>query len=163
MQITSAKNPTLQAIRRAARAGRPTDDGLVVAEGPHLVEEALRGTWHIEAILTTPHGRQRYEDLVEQVPGKVMEVSGRAFDSIKSTDTSQEILALLKPRVFTWESLIGDNALVVALDTLQDPGNVGTIIRSAEAFGATGIALIGNCAHIANGKVLRASAGSIFR
>jgi TrmH family RNA methyltransferase len=59
--------------------------------------------------------------------------------------------------------LLGPNALIVVLDGIQDPGNAGTIVRSAEAFGATGVVLLKGCARVSNGKFLRAAAGSIFR
>ena len=63
----------------------------------------------------------------------------------------------------SWEAVVGDTALVVVLDGIQDPGNAGTIVRSAEAFGASGVVFAQGSVHWANGKFLRATAGSIFR
>jgi len=163
MQITSTKNPLLQKIRRAAAAGQPTDEGLIVGEGPHLLEEALGGTWRIEQVLTTPEGRDRYADLLCRVDAEVVEVSARALASTSATETTREVIALLRPRAWSWRDMIASSALVVALDGIQDPGNAGTIVRSAEAFGATGVVFLSGCAHVANGKLLRATAGSIFR
>lgn len=163
MPLTSAKNPLLQTIRRAARAGRPTDDGLIVAEGPHLVEEAMRGKWRVEEILLTPEGRMRYAGLVHRAECEVIEVSARAFASTAATESTQEVLALVRPCEWAWSEVTAASALVVVLDGIQDPGNAGTIVRSAEAFGATGVVLLKGCAGTANGKLLRASAGSIFR
>jgi TrmH family RNA methyltransferase len=163
MEITSARNPLLQKIRRAVQDGRPTDDGLIVAEGPHLVEEALRGVWTIVQIVTTSAGRDKYADLLQRADAEVVEVSARAFESVANTQHSQQILAVLYPRLWNWTDLAVRRTLIVALDGIQDPGNAGTIIRSAEAFGATGVVLLKGCAHLANGKLLRASAGSVFR
>jgi TrmH family RNA methyltransferase len=163
MQLSSTKNPVLQAIRRAAAAGRPTEDSLIVAEGPHLVEEALRGEWQIEQVFATERARARYSQLFLRVKAEIVEVSERAFASTAATETTQEVLALLRPRNWSWEDLLGPRALVVALDSIQDPGNAGTIVRSAEAFGATGLVFLRDCVRVANGKLLRAAAGSLFR
>lgn len=163
MPLTSAKNPLLQRIRRAANAGRPTEDGLIVAEGPHLLAEALNSQWRIEQLFATPGGRDRHAHLLSAADAEIVEVSTRAFASVAATETSQEVLALLRPRIWSWKDLAGPHAFVVVLDALQDPGNSGTIVRSAEAFGATGIILLKGSARVANGKFLRATAGSIFR
>ena len=163
MQLTSAQNPLLKAIRRAASAGRPTDDGLIVVEGPHLLEEALRGEWRIEQILTTPAASTLYADLLRDARCEKVEVSARAFAALAATESTQEVLALLRPRVWTWDDLTGESPLLVVLDGVQDPGNAGTIVRSAEAFGATGVVFLRGCARVANGKLLRATAGSMFR
>jgi RNA methyltransferase, TrmH family len=163
MQLTSTRNPVLQAIRRAAASGRSTEDGLIVAEGPHLLEEALRGEWRIEQVFATERARARYSQLLLRVDAEIVEVSERAFASTATTETTQEVLALLRPRNWSWKDLLGPRALVVALDGIQDPGNAGTIVRSAEAFSATGLVFLRGCVRIANGKLLRAAAGSLFR
>jgi len=163
MQLTSTKNPLLQAIRRAAAAGRPTEDGLIVVEGTHLVAEAVSGAWQIEQIFATARARARYAELLLKLDAELIEVSERAFASTASTDTPQEILALMRPPKWSWKDLLGGRALGVALDGVQDPGNAGTIVRSAEAFGATGVMFLKGCVRVANGKLLRAAAGSLFR
>ena len=163
MQLTSTHNPLLKRIRRAAESGRPTDDGLIVIEGPHLVQEALKGEWRVEQILATPEARELYDELLRNAGCEVVEVAPPAFASTAATENSQELLALLQPRAWAWDDLTSGSALVVVLDGIQDPGNAGTIVRSAEAFGATGIVFLSGCARVANGKLLRATAGSIFR
>jgi TrmH family RNA methyltransferase len=164
MEITSVRNPLLQKIRKAVANGRPTEDGLVVAEGPHLLEEALRGAWPIVHILTTAEGRAKYADLMERSGVNPVEVSARAFEATAETQHSQQVLALLEPHSWSWSDLVREaSPLVVALDGIQDPGNAGTIVRSAEAFGATGVVFLKGSAHASNGKLLRASAGSMFR
>jgi len=163
MEISSVHNPLLQKIRKAVRDGRQTEDGLIVAEGPHLLEEALRGVWTIVRVVTTAEGRSKYASLLQRTDAEVTDVSARAFHSISGTQHSQELLALLQPRTWTWSDLTRGPALIVALDGIQDPGNAGTIVRSTEAFGGTGVIFLPGSAHVANGKLLRASAGSIFR
>ena len=197
MNPASAHHPFLSAIRRAAAAGRPTEDGLIVAEGPHLVEEAIRGSWIIELIVTTSAGAERFASLLEtakcaaarrrsateltrsssgapdtgsvlraspdRVPSDSIQVPARTFSQIASTETAQEILCLLRPRAYTWPDLFAPPALVVVLDALQDPGNAGAIVRSAEAFGASGLVFLEGSVRVSNPKFLRAAAGSLFR
>lgn len=163
MPITSPQNPAVQAIRRAIRTGQPLENGLIAAEGPRLVEEALRGQWRIESAWTTPAGRERYGNLLERVPARIEEVSSRVFQSLSAGGQAQEVLALLRPCEWSWAEMTAESALIVILDGVQDPGNAGTIVRSAEAFGATGLVFLAGTVGIANGKFLRASAGSIFR
>lgn len=163
MQLTSIHNPHLQAIRRAARDGRPTADGLIVAEGPHLLEEVVDSAWTAVQVFGTPGALSRFSRLLPKVDSEVIEVSDKAFDALATTQNTQGILALVQPRAWTWDDVAGKQPLIVVLDGIQDPGNVGTIARSAEAFGATGLLLAPGCAHVANGKVLRAAAGSLFR
>ena len=163
MELASAQNPFLKSIRRAATNGRLTEDGLIVAEGPHLLQEALHSSWNVEKVLTTANGFERYRELLQAAKVEIVRVSSRAFAATAATETAQEVLTLLRPREWSGNEVWRQPALLVALDTIQDPGNAGTAVRSAEAFGATGIIFLQGCVRVANGKFLRASAGSIFR
>jgi RNA methyltransferase, TrmH family len=163
MQITSNRNPVMQDIRRAASSGRPTEDGCIVAEGPHLLEEALDSAWRIERVIATSEACERHSRLLQNTGATVTEVSERAFAAAADTENTQGVIALLRPRQYEWRDLMGDPTLLIVLDGLQDPGNAGTIVRSAEAFGATGVVFLTGCVRVANGKFLRATAGSILR
>lgn len=164
MALTSLQNPRLQEIRKAAKAGRPTPDGLIVAEGPHLLEEVLRSSWGVREIYGTGEALERCSrQITRAAEAEVLEVSPRAFASIASTEATQGLLTLLRPREWTWQEVTVEPSLVVVLDAIQDPGNVGTIVRSCEAFGASGVVLTEGCARVSNGKALRAAAGSLFR
>ncbi len=163
MELVSSGNSFLQSIRHAANAGRATEDGSVVAEGPHLLGEALRSFWSVEKILITAAGLERYRDLLHASRAEIIRVSSRAFATVAATETAQEVLALLRPRAWSSQEVWRQPALLVALDAIQDPGNAGTVVRSAEAFGATGVIFLQGCVRVPNGKFLRASAGSIFR
>jgi TrmH family RNA methyltransferase len=162
-RLTSTKNPLLQKVRRAAREGRPTEEGLVTAEGPHLLEEAQRGSWETVQVFVTAAAMERHRELLGRVEAEVIDVAPQALASVASTDTTQGILTLLRPRNWSWQDLGGKLVRLLVLDGIQDPGNAGTMVRSAEAFGATGVVLLAGCVRVANGKFLRASAGSIFR
>lgn len=165
MPLSSPHNPVLQSIRRASREGKPDDGGHIAIEGPRLIAEALRpaSKWSVRRIFTTPSGRERYRYLLETVQSEVTEVSARAFRSVSGTETTQEIIALVEPPHWSWADLTSRVGVVLVLDGIQDPGNAGTLVRSAEAFGAAGMIFSEGCVRTANGKFLRATAGSIFR
>jgi TrmH family RNA methyltransferase len=163
MRLTSLHNPLLKNVRRAAARGKATEDGLYLAEGPHLLAEALRGTWQVERILGTAAAFEKHQTLLARAQAEQVEISPEALSAIADTETSQELLTLLRPRDWSWHELLGKSALVVVLDGIQDPGNAGTIVRSAEAFGATGVVFLKGSVRVSNPKFLRAAAGSIFR
>ncbi len=163
VQLSSVHNPLVQSIRQAVRRSRPLEDGSFVAEGPHLVEELLRSRWTIEKLLFTPESFPAWQDRARQADVECIIIPTRTFASVAATETSQGILALVQPRISEWPEFHGHPSLVVVLDGIQDPGNAGTILRSAEAFGASGVVFLENSVHIFNGKLMRASAGSLFR
>jgi TrmH family RNA methyltransferase len=159
--LTSAKNPALKEIRKAIARGGLTERGLCVAEGFHLLEEALRGGLRIEAVFVTEDAQAAVTRLIG--PKRITLVSEPLFRTIASTETSQGVLALVRPPAWKLAQLFGPRPLIVALDGIQDPGNAGAIIRASEAFGASGVMLLKGSVDPYNPKALRASAGSTFR
>jgi TrmH family RNA methyltransferase len=137
-------------------------EGWIVIEGPHLLGEMMGSRWKLGTVVTTPAGRERHASLIGHLRVQPLEVPARAFAQMASTESTQEILALVRPPRDHWTDLI-HGEITVVLDGMQDPGNAGTIIRSAEAFGATGVILLEGSVRMANGKFLRATAGSLFR
>jgi TrmH family RNA methyltransferase len=166
MTLTSLQNPLLKQVRRAVEDGRALGDGAVAAEGPHLLAEALRGSWRIQQVFCSAEAREPHRSLLAEAARRgveVTEVTERAFKAMSDTVHGQGILSLLVPSASSWADLSKPGRPLVILDGIQDPGNAGTIVRSAEAFGGAGVVLTEGCARIANGKFLRSSAGSIFR
>lgn len=165
MQLSSPNNPILKNIRRASKEGKPTDSGYIAIEGPHLLAEALQpnSKWTVQRIFTTSAALSRYAELLRDAAPKITEVSARALRSLSTTETTREIVALVRPPKWSWTDLRGEAGVILVLDGMQDPGNAGTLVRSAEAFGAAGVIFLEGCVRIANGKFLRATAGSIFR
>jgi RNA methyltransferase, TrmH family len=173
--IASRENRWLK-LFRATLAGRglahKDKQELIGLEGPHLVEEALRSGMEVEAILASPAGENHLKKLLRHLgPGMacaslplILRTTEKLFASISATESPQGIAALSKPRSWSFDDLLrGDVPLVVMLAGVQDPGNVGTILRSAEAFRATGAVATRGSAHPWMPKVLRASAGSAMR
>lgn len=162
--ITSAANPLVKDVRRAIARGTLTEGGLCVAETFHLLEEALRSDCEVKHVLASETVRSAAEAHVRGLPGvKVAVLPDALFGTIAGTETSQGVMALVKPPAWNLEQLFRGCTLLVVLDGLQDPGNAGSIARAAEAFGATGILFLKGAVSPFNPKTLRASAGSLFR
>jgi TrmH family RNA methyltransferase len=162
--ITSATNPLVKDVRRAIARGSLTDEGWCIAETFHLLEEAVRSDCEVKAVLAAESVHTAAEAHVRALRGvRVTVLPDALFQSISGTQTAQGVMALVKPPDWSLEQLLGACPLVVLLDGVQDPGNAGTIARTAEAFGASGIVFLKGTVSPWNPKVLRASAGSLFR
>jgi RNA methyltransferase, TrmH family len=143
--------------------------GLALAEGVRLVEEALAAGVGIRAAAVSPHleGSRRGTALKEalaraRVPLTAMD--DRALAALADTDHPQGVIAVIEPPRWGWEHLRGDTgSVVVALDAVQDPGNVGTILRTAHGLGAAGVVALKGTAELHNPKVIRGSMGALFR
>ncbi len=159
MKLTSAANPLLKQIRRASRRGGLTDDGCALAESPHLLREALEAKVEIEAVVAA-EGAELPD--VERVANLYM-VPDELFRDLASTDNSQGVISLVRLPNYDLGHLLAGARRVVLLDGVQDPGNAGAIVRSAEAFGADVVLFCPGSASPSNPKTLRASAGSLFR
>ena len=162
--ITSAANPLIKDVRRAIARGGLTEDGLCLAETFHLLEEALRSRCEVKTVLAAESAQPAVEEYLGRLNGVRLTVLPDAlFQSIAATQTTQGVLALVQPPIWTPEKLFLGTPLVAVLDGVQDPGNAGTIARTAEAFGVSGMLLLKGTVSPWNPKTLRASAGSNFR
>ncbi|MDX2153009.1 MAG: RNA methyltransferase [Bryobacteraceae bacterium] len=162
--VTSARNPLLKDIRRAAFRGALTDDGFAIAETFHLLEEALRSDCEIKLVLAAESVHSTVEAHVRGLARlKVLVLADSVFNALSTTESSQGVLALVRPPAWTLDQLFRGQSLVAVLDGIQDPGNAGAIVRAAEAFGATGLFFVKGTVNPWNPKTLRASAGSLFR
>jgi TrmH family RNA methyltransferase len=151
----------------AFRRAELTSQGECAIEGVKLLEEALRSGLDLDTVFFCEAARLLADKLLPQINShtETLILPNALFKSIVPSDAPQGVAALLKLRTFTAEQLLArssDGPFVVAAG-LQDPGNLGTILRSAEAFGAAGIFLTEGTVSPYNSKVLRGSAGSIFR
>ena len=167
MLITSASNPRLKQLRAARRDSSPDAQSRVRIEGSKLVREAIQSHLQVEEVFVSESCRRDpgIQALLRQIPGKpeIVEVSDRLFPTLVSTETPQGLLALARLPSFQLEKLLRSASLLLVGCELQDPGNLGTLLRSAEAFGVEGVLLTQTSVNPWNEKVVRASAGSIFR
>ncbi|MGA2572314.1 MAG: RNA methyltransferase [Terracidiphilus sp.] len=165
--VESRQNSRVKELRKALAAAGRVERGLVGIEGPHLVEEALRAGLHVETAFVA-QGAERLLDSLRVPPGiEVLSLPKKLLDSVLATETPQPIAALVEPREWTWAHVLGGREsakpLILVLAGIQDPGNLGTILRSAEAFGVTGVVSLPGTVSAWNPKAVRASAGSVFR
>jgi len=165
--VTGRHNPLIKEARRAFARGELTAGSGCAVEGVRIVEEAIRSGLHLQAVLFSESGQGRAARLLPQLASQVetLLLPDKLFTSVVPSETPQGVAALVRMKSYTLQNLFGGErgSLVVAVAGVQDPGNLGTILRSAEAFGASGVLLGENTVSAYNSKVVRASAGSIFR
>ncbi len=152
--LTSIKNPRVQAWRALKERKARLETGLFLAEGRKLTEEALSSGYQLEALLVD-EARLADFSLPEDV--SVYALPAHVLAAVCDTKTPQGIAAVVHMRS---SGVLGRK--IVALDGVQDPGNVGTIIRTADAAGLEGVLLSMQCADVYSPKVLRATMGSVF-
>lgn len=151
--ITSLKNPKVAAWKALKdRKGR-RESGCFLVEGRKMVEEALASAFDVEAVLV-----QEGVSFPDGLTMPVYELPAHVLAAVCDTKTPQGIAAVVRMKE---QSALGKH--IVVLDGVQDPGNVGTIIRTADAAGLDGVLLSNQCADVFSPKVLRATMGSIFR
>jgi TrmH family RNA methyltransferase len=167
--VTGRHNARLKDLRQAFRRAELTPKGECAIEGVKLIEEAIRHGQHLESVFFSESARPLAEKLLPQIADRTetLILPPDLFNSIVPSESPQGVAALVKLRQFSPAQLLDrakakEGPLIVAAG-LQDPGNLGTILRSAEAFGAAGVFLTEGTVSLYNWKALRGSAGSIFR
>lgn len=164
--IQSRHNEQVRKLRLALSRGERTPEGLLAVDTFHLLEEALVSGLEVTQVFFTGAAEAQLRRLLAQhgAPPQLCLLANKVFASVSATPAAQGVAALVQPRSWTLADLFAPApALVVVLAGVQDPGNAGTILRTAEAFGATGALLLHGTVHPENPKFLRASAGSAFR
>jgi len=166
-RIASRQNAKVKQLRQRFRLAVPSQAGNVAIEGMHLIEEAIRsGIRPRTVFFSESAAHDRAHKLIPQLPAKteILLLPDEVFASAVPTETPQGVAALVNVRSFSLDGVVRSQpALIVVAAGLQDPGNLGTIARSAEAFGATGLLLSERTVSPWNWKAVRASAGSLFR
>lgn len=162
--VQSRQNARVKELRCAFANAVPTSRGLLAIEGEHLLNEAIASRLEVVTVFIQT-GREALLDRIRVPEGtETIALAPDIFASAVHTDSPQGIAALIRPPAFTLEQVLsGPQPLLLIAAGLQDPGNLGTLIRSAEAFSATGYVTLSGTVSLENQKTLRASAGSIFR
>jgi RNA methyltransferase, TrmH family len=164
-QITSASNPVIKTLKSLhAKKGR-AETGLFLAEGARLAREAADlGVWP-HTLLYAPSALERGQvrGLVNEATQhgvRVIETSESVLAQVSKRDNPQTVIGAYRQRLAALEEMPG--ALVVALEGIRDPGNLGTILRTADSVGADGVVLVGESCDPFSIEAVRASMGSIF-
>jgi TrmH family RNA methyltransferase len=166
-RIEGRHNTLVRELRRAFARGELTPDGYCAIEGLRILEEAIRSRLRLRAVFFNETAAARAERLLSQLGVQVetLVLPDKLFASIVPSESPQGVAALARWKEFSLEDLLAKSQAgpILAIAGVQDPGNLGTILRSAEAFGAGGVVLGEGTVSPFNPKVVRASAGSVFR
>jgi TrmH family RNA methyltransferase len=151
LPVTSLQNPTIKLIRSLADKKGRRDHCLFAVEGHAMLEKALEKGWKPKHVLAT-------RDMDSGVPN-VLRVSPEIMAALSAQNNPHEVLATFAP---VTEQVVRQDGVWLALEDIRDPGNLGTILRTSEAAGLTGIILAGQCCDPYSPESVRASTGSIF-
>lgn len=166
-RVSSPQNALVKELRRAGGRGQTTAEGYCAIESPHIVDEAIRSGLRFQAVFLSESAMEGAgAKLLPQIGAhtEVLVLPDAVFDGAVATESPQGVAALVKLKDFKLDDLLrAHEPLLVAACGIQDPGNLGTLLRSAEAFEAAGVLLGEKTAGRANPKVVRAAAGSLFR
>ena len=176
MIITSASNDKIKDVKKLIKSSKERyEQGVYIVEGIRMFREIPDND--IVDVYVSESFYANNTDLVEACGVEACVVSDKVFNGISDTGTPQGIMALVKMNKWSLEEVLGENGtckfndensgcentFIIIAERLQDPGNLGTIMRTAEAAGATGIILSSDSVDVYNPKVVRSTMGSIFR
>lgn len=162
--VQSRQNARVKELRASFSHAARTERGLLAIEGSRLLQEAIASHLQLATVFVQIGSESLLDLLAIPENTEVLALPPQVFASAVDTESPQGIAALVHPPAFTLDQVLnGAQPLLLIAAGVQDPGNLGTIIRSAEAFGATGYVTLPGTVSPDNQKTLRASAGSIFR
>lgn len=166
--ITSSSNTIIKEIKSLHRKKDRWAKNSFFVEGVRGVEDCIKSGIRVEylvysdMLLSTNGGQQLLEE-ISYKDYKIYYISDKLFKEVSDTEKPQGILAVVKLHLKDIkEALLEKNNFLVLLDRIQDPGNLGTIIRTADAFGANGVIVTEGCVDVFNPKTIRSTMGSIF-
>ena len=165
-ELTSIRSPRIKAARQLAKRAFRQRAREFLAEGPQAVSEALAAGGVVTQLFVTAAAQARYASLIGLAAGQgadVHAVSGEVMTELAQTITPQGVLAVCRFIDVRLDQLTaGQPRLAVVLANVRDPGNAGTVLRTADAAGAGGVIFAGSSVDPYNSKCVRASAGSLF-
>lgn len=166
-RIDGRHNALVKDLRRSFDTGDLNESGAFAIEGMRIIEEAIRSGLRLETVFFSASAEARAHKLLPQLGANVetLLLPDKLFQSAVPSETTQGVAAMVRCKQFTLDDILGkvNAGPILAVSGLQDPGNLGTILRSAEAFGVGGVLLGEGTVGVFNSKVVRASAGSAFR
>ncbi len=168
MKITSHSNPRIKEVLDIKRRKSRVKHGSFIIEGPHLIEMALGADTPVgEVFFSEAFGRkkegQKILKLLAERTSNIFEVADHVFLKLAETETPQGIIAVAACRPVSLQQLrLKGSPLLVVSDGIQDPGNLGTIIRTADASGADAVIILPGTCDVFMQKTIRATAGSLF-
>lgn len=168
--ITSPQNKFIKLAASLKQKKYRDELSLFMIEGVRLVEEAAQSSWRVETCIYTAEAllQERIQIIIADLESRncrMIQVPASIYDKITDTKEPQGIMAIVEKYTYPLDELLTKEKkpFLVVLDELQDPGNVGTIIRTAAAAGCTGVILTKGCVDVFAAKAVRSSMGSIFQ
>jgi len=167
-RITSPSNPLIKRLKGLDRKKGRSETGLFLAEGARLVEQGLRRGWHADTVLMGDGGasREHVRQIAETALAagvRVEQVPDRLISAISRKDNPQTVIAAFEQRhAELGAAVVTARDIWIALYEVRDPGNLGTIIRTADCAGMAGIILLETCCDPYSVETVRATMGSIF-
>lgn len=160
--ITSTSNAQIKELLRLQKKSRARDEaGVFIVEGPRMVSE-IPADRIVKLYMSESYMKKAEADISDDTRFEML--ADNVFAHVSDTRTPQGVLAVVRRMEYDMKDILrGEASHILVLDNLQDPGNLGTIFRTAEAAGATGIILSRDCVDIYNPKVIRATMGAVFR
>jgi TrmH family RNA methyltransferase len=166
-RIEGRHNPLVKQLRQAFSRSELTEAGDCAIEGLRILEEAIRSGLRFSSVFFRESAQDRADRLLPQIGAQVetLLLPDKLFDSLVPSESPQGVAALVRLKQFSLDDVTERMQVgpIIVLAGLQDPGNLGTILRSSEAFGSAGVVLGEGTVSPFNSKVVRASAGSVFR
>lgn len=164
MELTGLQNPMVKAAAELKQKKYRQQQGLFLAEGLRTVEEAVR-YGAVQSIFYTAIEDDRTRAVLEEAAAKQIKlvcVSDKVLKKIADTETPQGIIAVCEMSSKRLDDFLASGKMLLVLDRVTDPGNIGTMLRTADAAGVGGLLLLQGCADIYAPKTVRASMGSLF-
>lgn len=170
-RIESNANAKIKLVSKLHAHKYRKEESLFVAEGVRLVEMALAARWPMRFAFVSDNALKNLRvvkavELLQDRECPVYQLDGDLYSKASDTVNGQGLLLVMGQRLFTWREVLscprGDAPLLAVLDGIQDPGNAGTIIRTADALGCTGVVCLEGTVDMFSDKVVRSSMGSIF-
>ena len=167
-EVTSVSNPIVKDIRALAQKKGRDESGLFLAEGLKLVLDALDAGWKMETLLVAK--AKLDSELLSKTAARavangadLLECSEKVLAAVTRRDNPQSAVGVFRRHLTPLDKLdAGRDGLIVILDRVRDPGNLGTILRTADAAGVKGVVLVGDCVDPFSLEAVRATMGSIF-
>lgn len=166
--VTSSSNPIIKVAKSLHKKKERWERNLFFVEGVRAVEEAVISNAKIECILysdsllATETG-ENLLDVISQSKFKLVYVTDKLMKEISDTEKPQGVFAIIGFNLSDFKGILNrERNFLILLDRVQDPGNLGTIIRTADAMGANGVIVTSGCVDVFNPKVIRSTMGSIF-